>query len=250
MHLIELISNLNTLNDELTICAKADPDFHYLSPAVACMVHDGGSIPQQAKGMQTLLEVRSAKEVLKVWKEWRREDKRDNPRPAEACDAIVYYAKNKTYIPTEETRFRINGLVLPHKLQELIKQGRWKTPEIQAFLARIRGNSSNPLTFMNLEQMKRESDYHHLLDLTKKFGKQYGLASSKLTGSPVEDISIIDIDLMVLIAVNSEEETLCLDFRASLDHPRVMADVYQNESRVRWVEITPDFETFTEILIF
>lgn len=94
--LAELINNLDSLNEESTIYAIADPDWSESSLAVAVLDPDGGSLPPEAAGMKYLLEVAIAKEVLDVWREWRQGK---TPTIHDKCEAVIYYAKNDSYLP-------------------------------------------------------------------------------------------------------------------------------------------------------
>lgn len=63
-------------------------------PRIACP--EPSSHTSDGAGMRYLIEVRIAKEVIRVWRAWR-EGKL--PTLQEQCDAIIYYAVNDSYQP-------------------------------------------------------------------------------------------------------------------------------------------------------
>lgn len=60
------------------------------------MEPESGGVPNEAAGMEYLLEVFLAQEVAEVWRRWRpgRE-----PTEDELCQAVIYYAENDAYLP-------------------------------------------------------------------------------------------------------------------------------------------------------
>ena len=140
------------------------------------------------------------------------------------------------------------GFPLPPLLQELIEQGRWRRPTNVTTLEKITGSQyAEDFKFMDVEGMRRESRPTHLVE-DQKIASVYNLASSKLSGSPIMDDEILDIDKSICIAVNWSEEAICLDYRPSNSNPRVMASVCKDGSFTRWKTIAPDFETFATLL--
>jgi hypothetical protein len=96
MILAELLDDLDTLGDDLTIYAEADPDWDASSLAIASQEPENGSLPAVAAGMKYFLEVAIAKDVLQVWREWR---DGQEPTMQEKCEAVIYYALNDSYMP-------------------------------------------------------------------------------------------------------------------------------------------------------
>jgi hypothetical protein len=142
----------------------------------------------------------------------------------------------------------VNGLVLPEQLQYLLAQNRWKYPPNTEILMEMIGSSSNmEFSFLDLAGMRRESDQAHLIH-DQKIAKLYGLASSKLLGKSIDDPNILDIDNLVMIAVNYDDEAICLDYRTTKDNPRVMVSIWNDAQGVKWREIAPDFNTFVSYL--
>jgi hypothetical protein len=94
-----LVRELDHVDDDLTIYTEggscAGPD----APAVAALEPEDGTVPQLADGLDYLLEVFIAKEVVEVWSQWRGGRR---PTPAEALRAIVYYAKHDAFEPTDD----------------------------------------------------------------------------------------------------------------------------------------------------
>lgn len=94
--LIEILDDIDDLDDELTIYASDKPHWSETSLAVACREPEDGSLPAEAEGLKYLLEVRLAKDVIRVWRAWRNNAQ---PIPKEKCEAVIYYATNDSYLP-------------------------------------------------------------------------------------------------------------------------------------------------------
>ena len=96
MTLAELMTQLDGLDDDLTIYAEKSPDWSVDSLAVALPEPEEGGVPAEARGMSYLLEVFLAKDVVEAWSGGRggRE-----PTAKERCDAVIYYAERDAYLP-------------------------------------------------------------------------------------------------------------------------------------------------------
>jgi hypothetical protein len=94
--LTALLSSLDELDDELTIYAS--PDLTETSRAIAVKEPEDGSVPPEAADLTYLLEVRLAKEVLRVWSDWRQGAA---PTPEDRVEAIVHYARHDAYLPLD-----------------------------------------------------------------------------------------------------------------------------------------------------
>lgn len=96
MTLEELLGRLEDLDGMLTIYAEggaaATPD----SRAVAEREPGDGSRPLEAHGLDYLLEVAVAQEVVAVWRAWRAGRE---PTAEQRCEAIAHYARDDTYLP-------------------------------------------------------------------------------------------------------------------------------------------------------
>jgi hypothetical protein len=142
----------------------------------------------------------------------------------------------------------VNNLLLPQLLQELIEQGRWKRPVNVAMLEAMTGSQhGGDFTFLDIRGMQRESYPVHLVE-DDRLAKVYHLASSKISGKPVVDNGILDIDKSIFIAVNWSEEAICLDYRFSYDNPRIIASVLEGSNLSKWKIVTPDFDSFVSKL--
>lgn len=93
--LAELVDDLETLEDELTIYAES---WDANAEAVAAMEPDDGSTPFEVAGMTHGLEARLAKEAIEVWSAWR-----DGtvPTSEDRVAAVVHYATHDAYLPVE-----------------------------------------------------------------------------------------------------------------------------------------------------
>jgi hypothetical protein len=94
-----LIRQLDRLDDDLTIYADGGTCARAGARAVAAMEREDGMVPSVAAGLDYVLEVFIAKEVIAVWSQWRGGRR---PTPAEAHRAIVYYAKHDAFEPTDD----------------------------------------------------------------------------------------------------------------------------------------------------
>jgi len=94
VRLIDVIARLDEYSDELTIYSQPDATAH--SEAVVRAEPDDGSIrPPGAGGLQYVLEISTAKEVIDVWQQWRGRA----ATPEEACRAVLHYASHDAYEP-------------------------------------------------------------------------------------------------------------------------------------------------------
>jgi len=139
---------------------------------------------------------------------------------------------------------KINGLLLPEYLVELVSQGKWQKPIDHTKLSLITG-SKKAADFSLLSPESMESNTrqcYHLID--KGFGEIYRIASSSRSRQPInDDPGILDVDFGVLLAINWDEEVISLDYRRSVDMPCVIAMVEPFE---KWNIIAPDFKSFAD----
>lgn len=96
MMVSDVLTNLSAYDDDLTIYAVTDPEWTACSEAIVARELDDGSIPQEAAGLQYFIEVYLAKDVLRVWSDWRAGT---TPTAEQACEAVIYYAVNDAYLP-------------------------------------------------------------------------------------------------------------------------------------------------------
>lgn len=94
MTIMEIISRLDQIDDSLTICAFKDPSWRPESPAELCPANRA---PAGCK-FPYFLEISIAKNVLRAWS-YARNGRL--PDLSECCRALIYYAENDAYIPTE-----------------------------------------------------------------------------------------------------------------------------------------------------
>ena len=95
MTLEDIINNLETLSNNLTICAENHPNWSRSSQVElvpATQVPVGCKFPY-------FLEVSVAKNVLRAWSYARGGQ---IPNLAKKCEAVIYYAENDAYIMIEQ----------------------------------------------------------------------------------------------------------------------------------------------------
>lgn len=95
MKLKEILGRLECFEEGQTIYIKKGR-WSGESEAFVAFEPDDGSSPPGADGMEYLLELDLAIEVLEVWSEWR--DGRE-PTLQEKVEAVIHYAREDTYLP-------------------------------------------------------------------------------------------------------------------------------------------------------
>lgn len=144
----------------------------------------------------------------------------------------------------------INNLPLPQHLIDLIAEGRWKTPDDKALLRQVTGNPDlNPTDFfLRPTAIERENAANILLAQDEAMCRIYGLDSSNRTGKPITNPEILDVDKAIIICCSYDEDAVCLDYRASMEEPQVVASTGEGSEPLRWKVIAPNFKHFAEQL--
>lgn len=95
--LSEVIENLNTLDDSLTIYAESNEDWTMFSHVILVAQPQDGGVPQEAidLGMVYFLETSIAKEVLEDWMIGKKVNHLSLPKK---CEILSYYAKYDSYL--------------------------------------------------------------------------------------------------------------------------------------------------------
>jgi len=136
----------------------------------------------------------------------------------------------------------VNGHKLPDYLVQLIQEGRWKRPVDTKPLLKLADMIYEP-DFCSLERMREEIDAN--FDIVERGdGETYGMASSLQSGIAINDPGILDIDQAVIIVINEEEDTICLDYRGNEESPRIVALGANAWQSGKWKIIASDFQTF------
>lgn len=99
MKLETVLDQLETFDDESLIFARRDSKLDPDSEAIVILCPEDESQPHEPEGMEYLLEVFLAREVLEVWSDWRGGRM---PGPNEKIAALEYYCEHDCYIPIEE----------------------------------------------------------------------------------------------------------------------------------------------------
>lgn len=141
----------------------------------------------------------------------------------------------------------VDGLRLPKYLVKLINQNRWPDTVEANRLKKVVGYSGNTaFDFLTPENMIRVNQLPHLFD-SPDIAYRFGHASSQKSGQPVTDLTILDIDLAVMIAMNWDEEAICLDYRSDMKDPSVVFSQWVNDHTV-WRTVTANIEDFAQLL--
>jgi hypothetical protein len=143
----------------------------------------------------------------------------------------------------------VDELPLPSYLVQLISQDRWKTPTDQTLLKQLTGfTGKTPIDFLSVKNMIRADLLPHLI-ANPKMARIYGCASSSRTGQEIIEPGILDVDKAIFIAMNWDEEGICLDYRPSLENPRVVSGILEkNKNCIWWKTIAKDFKSFADDL--
>ncbi|MCJ7622455.1 MAG: hypothetical protein MUO76_03050, partial [Anaerolineaceae bacterium] len=101
------------------------------------------------------------------------------------------------------------------------------------------------LTFLGYDGIKRES--HKELVANTDMANLYGVASSKLIGEDITDLSFLDVDNALIIVVNYSDDAIALDYRESKSSPKVLAN-YDAEKCLRWRLVANNFQAFVDAI--
>jgi hypothetical protein len=88
-----LVASLDNHGDEGTIYARRP--WSLMSDAVVAEEGSDAAAAACAAGLEYLLEVAIARDAITTWTAWRNGQ---TPTPAEACEAVLYYATHDAYL--------------------------------------------------------------------------------------------------------------------------------------------------------
>ncbi|MEM8582946.1 MAG: SMI1/KNR4 family protein [Bacteroidota bacterium] len=137
----------------------------------------------------------------------------------------------------------VNNLKLPSKLVQLAKKGQWPPVLNQNNFAKISYSSyAEEMKFANIEE---------IIGLTKDLiliskmpqGKYYGLTSDFVGDKKID--GLLRVDKAIVIAYNSEEEFVCLDYSENDECPMVSMNAWV-VNECRWVVFANSFDEFLE----
>ena len=143
---------------------------------------------------------------------------------------------------------QVNGLELPERLIQLTKSRRWKRPADTHVLAELTGAAKpEDFTFLNLKRVAAETG--GMLSLWREgHGNYYNLTSANDPDRST-DSRLLQVERTVLIAVNWDDEAICLDYRESLDEPKVVCGTWPPDPEpCQWKVIAETFDAFVEKL--
>jgi hypothetical protein len=157
--------------------------------------------------------------------------------------ATINVKCNVDGLPKMDDEFVVNGLPLPPLLVELVKQDKWQHPNHEVMRTVI-PFLSDPVIFIEIENIHRQSTRY--LEIMERWS--FNAISGAKSTVPVE-LPWLDIDRAVLIAANQQtgdDVAIALDYRTSIDNPRVVASDWHNNKQHLWREVTPTFSEFVE----
>jgi hypothetical protein len=147
-----------------------------------------------------------------------------------------------------EKPIKVNSLQLPAYLVELIHLNKWSAFREQSKLfSLIEMPYANRFNFMGTDSMERETMAGRRISRDEVQSRIYCVQSSKLLERQIIESDILDIDLAVFIAINTDEDVISLDYRSNLEEPTVCSFLDEGQKR-GWKIIAPDFTTFARLI--
>ena len=96
MNLGQALESLDDFDAEQTIYVQTENQISTESEVVVDYYSDDGEPPASAAGMDYLLEVDLARDVVRVWSEWRNGI---SPTTDQKVEAVLYYAQHDAFQP-------------------------------------------------------------------------------------------------------------------------------------------------------
>ena len=145
----------------------------------------------------------------------------------------------------------MNQPLPPPLLLELMKTGRWKQPSDEK-ISQLVPFLKEPVDFLlSIEEIHRESV--HLLSLVDDTKLSDVFHEYKGSAAATRDLPWLDVEKTLFIAVNrnsGDDIAIALDYRTSLDDPRVVASDWWSEDNTKhfWKEVEVQFSEFVKKL--
>jgi hypothetical protein len=128
----------------------------------------------------------------------------------------------------------VNGLRLPLELVEAIESGKWQPPADDSLYAEIFGDEPDLPSFYNLAAIDRENRSWR------------SVSPSDFLFQVTQESLGLSVELSLVVADLGPDRPIVLDYRLSVDRPRV---VYLGGAGVpRWSEIAPTVGRLLELL--
>ncbi len=146
---------------------------------------------------------------------------------------------------THPPMISVNGLPLPQLLVDLLATGGWRHPGDEA-VRRVIPFLSDAVDFLSIQQMEIESR-GHLADNPSTAELFHDVRGARPFAA--NELPWRDVTRSVMIAVNREpgaDVAIALDYRTSLDTPRVIASNWQWEPTKthQWALVSHTFPEF------
>ena len=139
----------------------------------------------------------------------------------------------------------INGLPLPTTLCRLLETRTWRLPEDTAALQMLTGvETPDDFTFLDFDGMARETAAAHSLAADPTTARLYGLKPVAGSARLVVDEPLLDTARAVMIAVNWDEDAICLDYRETAAPSVVLSAWNDHAGNATWRRIAVDFDEF------
>ena len=135
----------------------------------------------------------------------------------------------------------VNNVPLPKTFVRLLKENRWERKYDKDILAQItNANSPEHFTFYDVDGMHAETAGNIRL-YEDGYGEIYSLTHSE-SQDKSSNKDLLPVDKAIIIAGNWDEEVICLDYRDSLDHPKVVCLIGY------WHVVADSFDEFATML--
>lgn len=145
---------------------------------------------------------------------------------------------------------KVNGLLLPKLLCELIEAGRWVLPEDISAIGELTGiEKPEDLWFLDLDNMVLQTDDDHEIAAEPESARMYGVRSSRRERQPIVDTDILDAEQAVRIVSSWHEEGgIYLDYRNRAVPVVVVAYWSEVSDSYLHREIAASFDNFAKVV--
>lgn len=135
----------------------------------------------------------------------------------------------------------VNELPIPMLLKELLSSGKWKHPGNKILKSVVPFFKEEVVFLETVEQMEGES--HNLCEDLDWFFEKDSDKDERANSLPYRDLK--KSFLIAVCKSPGDDIAIALDFRTSLENPRVIGNNWHSKIKgCPWEEISPTFEEF------
>ncbi len=138
---------------------------------------------------------------------------------------------------------KIRGLPIPKLLSDLMIRGKWKHPGNKILDTVIPFFKEEVVFLKTFEEMERAS--HNLCEDLDWFFEKNSDTDARASSLPWRDLR--SSFLIAVCKSPGDDIAIALDFRTSMEHPRVIGNNWHSDIKgCPWEEISSTFEEFVE----